>query len=65
MKNTEAFNFIDVNGSGDIDDQELFEGLKSLGLDIGLVGNILSLFDRNDSKKIDLEEWLRILGEDE
>jgi hypothetical protein len=38
--------------------------LESLGIKIGLIANVLAVFD-TDNAKIDLEEWLKILGADE
>lgn len=32
---------------------------------VGVIGGVLAVFDRNDTKSIELEEWLRILGADE
>lgn len=64
MKKKEAFNFIDFNKSGDIDDKELLAGLEALGINIGLIGNVLAVFDADNTKKIELDEWLRVLGAD-
>ncbi len=43
----------------------MLEGLKSLGVPVGVIGGVLAVFDRNDTKSIELEEWLRILGADD
>lgn len=43
----------------------MLEGLKSLGVPVGVIGGVLAVFDRNGTESIELEEWLRILGADE
>ena len=60
----EVFYRIDVNHNGLIDKEELYEGLKGLGISLGLIGRVLAVFDRDASGEIGLEEWLSILGED-
>jgi Ca2+-binding EF-hand superfamily protein len=64
LTKAELFHRIDVNHNGLIDKGELFEGLKGLGIGVGLVGKVLAVFDRDASGEIALEEWLSILGED-
>lgn len=58
------FHRIDLSRNGTIDKTELFEGLKSMGVSVGLIGKVLAVFDRDASGEIALEEWLSILGED-
>lgn len=64
MSKTEVFNCIDLNGNGSVDKEELLDGLKGLGMQVGFVGRVLSVFDRDGSGEIVLEEWLQLLGED-
>lgn len=42
----------------------MLEGLKSLGIPVGLIGNVIAVFDRNNTQEIEMDEWLRILGAD-
>lgn len=65
MTKKQAYHSIDFNHEGGIDQQELLLGLKSLGIDIGLIGNVLAVFDADNTKSISLEEWLKVLGADE
>ena len=60
----ELFYRIDLNQNGLIDKEELFEGLKTLGISVGFIGKVLTVFDRDASGEIGVDEWLSILGED-
>jgi hypothetical protein len=42
----------------------LVDGLKNLGLKIGFIGKVLTVFDRDASGEVGIDEWLHILGED-
>ncbi len=55
---------MDLNGNGLLDRNQLVEGLKSMGIHVGIIGNLLILFDRDTSGQIDIKEWQSILGED-
>jgi Ca2+-binding EF-hand superfamily protein len=61
---TEIFHKIDINHNGLIDKSELLDGLKNMGLHVGLIGKVLTVFDRDASGEVSLDEWLSILGED-
>jgi hypothetical protein len=41
MKKKQVFHYIDFNKSGDVDKREIIEGLKSLGVGVGLIGRFL------------------------
>ena len=64
MSKKEAFDFIDFDKNGDVTKEEMVDGLKSLGLHVGFIGRVMSVFDRDSSEGITLEEWCHILGED-
>ncbi len=55
LTKTELFYRIDLSGNGTIDKAELCEGLKSLGIGMGMVGKVLAVFDRDASGEIGLE----------
>jgi hypothetical protein len=43
----------------------LFEGLKNLGINTVLIGNVMSVlkvFDKDGMQTISLDEWYRIMG---
>ena len=42
----------------------MLEGLKRLGLEVGFIGRVIAVFDRDSSGEVSLEEWHRLLGED-
>ena len=64
MTKKDTFNFLDFNKNGDISKEEMCEGLKRMGLNIRFIGRVMSVFDRDSSGEVSLEEWLRILGQD-
>ena len=64
MTKTQFFHFVDLNKNGSIDNEELADGLKGAGMPLIFVGKVMSVFDKDGSKEIDLDEWLHILGED-
>jgi len=35
-----------------------------MGLHVGFIGKVLTVFDRDASGEVSLDEWLSILGED-
>ena len=64
MTKTETFHKIDINGNGLVDKSQLSDGLKEMGIAIGLIAKVLTVFDRDASGEITLDQWLNILGED-
>lgn len=64
LTKTEVFHRIDINNNGLVDKEELLDGLKSMGVRVGLVAKVLTVFDRDASGEVSLDEWLEILGED-
>lgn len=40
------------------------DGLKNMGLHVAFIGKVLTVFDRDASGEVSLDEWLSILGED-
>jgi Ca2+-binding EF-hand superfamily protein len=64
MKKKEAFDFIDFDKNGEITKEEMVEGLKGMGMHVGFVGRVVSVFDRDSSETVTLEEWCHLLGED-
>jgi len=38
--------------------------LKHLGINVGLIAKVLTVFDRDASGEVSVDEWLNILGED-
>jgi Ca2+-binding EF-hand superfamily protein len=46
---TEIFHRIDINHNGLIDKVELLDGLKGLGVHVGLIAKVLTVFDRDAS----------------
>lgn len=46
----------------------MLEGLKMLGINNGLIANVMAsliqIFDKDGNKTVDMDEWLRIMGED-
>ena len=49
MTKTETFNRIDINKNGLVDKEELTDGLKEIGISIGLIAKVLTVFDRDAS----------------
>jgi len=49
LTKAETFNRIDINHNGLMDKQELHDGLKSMGINIGLIAKVLTVFDRDAS----------------
>lgn len=64
MTKTDVFHRIDINHNGLVDKEELLDGLKHMGIKIGLIAKVLTVFDRDASGEVSLDEWLNILGED-
>lgn len=64
LKKKEVFMAMDKSGDGKIDRNELVLGLKSFGLHVALVNNLLKVFDKDGTNSIDMNEFLKILGED-
>ena len=55
---------MDKNGDGKINRNELVLGLKNFGLHVALVNNLLKVFDSDNSNSIEMNEFLKIMGED-
>jgi Ca2+-binding EF-hand superfamily protein len=60
----QVFISMDKNGDKAINRNELVLGLKGLGLHVAVVSNLLKVFDKDNSDKIELNEFLLVLGED-
>lgn len=41
---------MDFNKNGEISKEEMTEGLKRMGMKIGFVGRVISVFDRDSSE---------------
>jgi hypothetical protein len=55
---------MDINGNGTLDKEEMTLGLTKLGLNIVLIGKVLSVFDRDCTGDVSLLEWFTVLGQD-
>ena len=55
MTKKDTFNFLDFNKNGEISKEEMFEGLKRMGLKVGFIGRVMSVFDRDSSGEVSLE----------
>ena len=42
----------------------MVDGLKTMGMHVGFIGRVMSVFDRDSSGSISFEEWCHLLGED-
>lgn len=62
LTKAEVFQRIDINHNGLVDKEELVEGLKHLGINVGLIAKVLTVFDRDASGQVSLDQWLNILG---
>ena len=64
MTKKEVFHFIDYDKSGEVSKEEMVDGLKTMGMHVGFIGRVMSVFDRDSSGNISFEEWCHLLGED-
>ena len=55
MSKAETFSKIDINHNGLVDKEELSDGLKGMGLEIGLIAKVLTVFDRDASGEITVD----------
>ena len=62
MTKKQTFDFIDFDKNGEVSKEEMADGLKQIGLHVGFIGRVMSVFDRDSSGNISLEEWCRLLG---
>ncbi len=55
LTKTDVFHRIDINHNGLVDKEELLDGLKNMGINIGLIAKVLVVFDRDASGEISLD----------
>lgn len=54
MTKKQTFDFIDFDKNGEVTKEEMADGLKQLGLHVGFIGRVMSVFDRDSSGNISL-----------